>query len=90
MFSVWTDLIEYFCWILSVLHASEKLHYFKIHQEYLLMKEKTRTGARSGRPGLTNHILKVVKILYGMLGSVTELRVGESDPLFVFRTNNIA
>ena len=68
-FSVWTDLKGYFFLKTGVLHVSEKLHYFKIHQEYLLMKEKTPTGARSGRrPGLTNHILKVVKILYGMLG----------------------
>ena len=67
-FSVWTDLIEYFLLKTGVLHVSEILHYFQIHQEYLLMKKKTPTGARSGRPGLTNHILKVVKILYGMPG----------------------
>ena len=41
---VWTDLIDYFLLKTGVLHVTEILHYFKIHQEYLLMKKKTPTG----------------------------------------------
>ena len=50
-FSVWTDLIEYFLLKTGVLHATEKLHYFKITPRIFIDEEKTTNWMESDPGG---------------------------------------